>query len=302
MFDNLDDTRPTIPVLVDGDIVAYKCAAAADGRCWSWSREGSKVKIQEKYKKDATEKCVSLGVSPAFLTETFNPDPVEFAIHSVKLSMERIREDVEAEFPGYKADLKVYLTGKTNFRNLINPSYKSNRDGMRRPHHLSACKEYLTGKYGAVTEEGYEADDLIGIEAELCLEYGSSCACAVVATIDKDLQMIPACHYHLDKQAFTYVDSDQADCIFYKQVLTGDVTDGIISLKGVGPKTAEKQMSLVGELYESRYEAALALFFKYTPRLEGELVEDYVDRVECIFYNVAQLIWIRRSRDEGWSV
>lgn len=297
MFNNLDDTRPTITVLVDGDIVAYKCAAAADGRYWSHPEvvltlrlDGSNV---FKYKKDLVLECEKRGLDVSLCKEEYIPDPEPYALHSVKLSIKRIKEDVEKEFPGYKADLRIFLTGKENFRNKINPSYKSNREGMRRPYHLSACKEYLTTVHGAITEEGFEADDLIGIAAE------GEITC-VVATIDKDLQMIPAIYYHLDKQTFTGVDEDQAELTFYKQVLTGDVTDGIVSLKGVGPKTAEKQMALVGEVYESRYEAALALFFKYIEREEDELVEDYIQRVECIFENVANLIWIRRSREEFW--
>jgi DNA polymerase I len=46
---------------------------------------------------------------------------------------------------------------------------------------------------------------------------------------------------HLDNEGNTYSISNlEADVYFYRQVLTGDSTDGYPGCPGVGPKTAEK--------------------------------------------------------------
>ena len=288
MFEDLDSKKEKAYLLIDGDIVAYKCAATADGRVYSHPA----LMDTYKYKKDIVNFCVAASLDPNLVEVKFIPDPVEFAIHSVKLSMDRILEDNCK----YECITCVFLTGKDNYRNAIHPDYKKNREGMRRPTHLAACKEYLSKKYRALTVEPYEADDLIGIAAT---SHKADKENFIVCTIDKDLKMIPGTHYHLDRRDFTIVCEEEALETFYKQVLTGDKTDGIVGLDGVGPATAEKQIQ--SELYESCYEAALALYFKHNPRQEGEDWFDWVNRVRCLFYNVAQLIWIRRRANEFWK-
>ena len=49
------------------------------------------------------------------------------------------------------------------YRHEIFPEYKGNRSGMERPSALSFCYEYLSEKYRVVKKPFLEADDLLGI-------------------------------------------------------------------------------------------------------------------------------------------
>lgn len=58
---------------------------------------------------------------------------------------------------------EIALTGGNNFRYGISDSYKSNRRGKRKPMILSHLREYLTDRHNAQTVEKLEGDDLLGI-------------------------------------------------------------------------------------------------------------------------------------------
>lgn len=55
------------------------------------------------------------------------------------------------------------ISGKTNMRHVIAPSYKDNRKGVWRPENLDNAKAALITMYDGIVADGLEADDLIGI-------------------------------------------------------------------------------------------------------------------------------------------
>ena len=83
------------------------------------------------------------------------------------------------------SEYKLFVSGKGNFRNEIDPSYKANRT-QPTPKWRESCKEHLIQKWGAIGVDGLEADDLCGI-----YQNESSIICG----IDKDLLQIPGRHY-----------------------------------------------------------------------------------------------------------
>ena len=122
------------------------------------------------------------------------------------------------------------------FRHDIYPDYKAHRKGAVKPELLGAAADYLMDHPRAVVRDGLEADDLMGI-----LATNGRVKNPVIVTIDKDLRQIPGWHVNPDKEDFpTYVSEEEGHQLFLTQWLTGDSTDNIPGLPGVGPKKAEK--------------------------------------------------------------
>ena len=129
---------------------------------------------------------------------------------------------------------RVYLGGKDNFRYdvAVTRPYKANREGLRKPQHLPYVREYLIKNYSAFVVNGYEADDAIASDIVL--------NGATHSGVDKDLYQVPGYHYNFVTKETKFVDDSTATLNFYRQVLTGDSSDNIPGLPGVGEKTAEK--------------------------------------------------------------
>jgi len=131
--------------------------------------------------------------------------------------------------------MRVFLTGKKNYRTDILDSYKANRKDTRKPMTLGALKNWLVNAYDAELNEPYEADDLIGIAATDDPE-------TIIVSEDKDFLCVPCQLYnprHSDRGVVT-VTTEMADRYFYSQVLTGDTADNYKGCPQVGPVKADK--------------------------------------------------------------
>jgi len=130
-------------------------------------------------------------------------------------------------------DYKAYITGKGNYRNdiAVTEPYKGNRKDAKRPVHYDAIRKHLQ-RLGAELVEGSEADDAVATEATKTGGW--------IVSIDKDLDQVAGWHYNFVKHEEYYVTEEEGLRNLFTQVLTGDRTDNIIGLKGIGPKKAEK--------------------------------------------------------------
>jgi hypothetical protein len=130
-------------------------------------------------------------------------------------------------------DYKAYITGKGNYRNelAVTEPYKGNRKDAKRPVHYQAIRTHLQ-RLGAELVEGSEADDAVATEATKTGGW--------IVSIDKDLDQVAGWHYNFVKHEEYYVTEEEGLRNLFTQVLTGDRTDNIIGLKGIGPKKAEK--------------------------------------------------------------
>ena len=132
-------------------------------------------------------------------------------------------------------DYTIFLSGKRNFRHGVDPEYKANRRGLKKPEHLSAIREYISNRYNTVTTDGYEADDGIVIKAyELGLDN------VIIVSSDKDFKQVPTTIYNTYHNEMTTVTEEEANLNFYTQMLVGDSIDNIKGLPGIGPKKAAK--------------------------------------------------------------
>ena len=144
-----------------------------------------------------------------------------------KLVNEIVYEDLKCD------DYKAYITGKGNYRNelAVTEPYKGNRKDAKRPVHYQAIRTHLQ-RLGAELVEGSEADDAVATEATKTGGW--------IVSIDKDLDQVAGWHYNFVKHEEYYVTEEEGLRNLFTQVLTGDRTDNIIGLKGIGPKKAEK--------------------------------------------------------------
>lgn len=130
-----------------------------------------------------------------------------------------------------------WLSGDTSFRESISKTqpYKGNRKDRVKPRYFKETGEILTDEYGAKwTEGGLEADDQLAI----CLTADPKGSCVV--GIDKDLLQVPGWHHNWVKGGVKWVSRKAGDFSLYSQILSGDTTDHIPGIKGIGPGTAAK--------------------------------------------------------------
>lgn len=148
--------------------------------------------------------------------------------------LERILADVGA------TEYEVWLSGPDNFRYKVYPEYKAKRLDAKRPRWEKEVKKYLVDHWQANYSVGCEADDMLGVRQ--MQEIGT-----IICHLDKDMNMIPGRHYNWElsrlgkviRHAKEYsVSPEDATRFFYYQMLTGDPTDNIKGIPGIGPVKA----------------------------------------------------------------
>lgn len=127
-------------------------------------------------------------------------------------------------------DVLMCISHGVNFRYSVDPTYKQNRKGTRKPVGYAEIRERLEANYPSFKHDGLEADDIMGI-------FGTRDSNTIICSADKDLKSVPATVW--DGNKLQKVNRSDADCWFFTQVLTGDTADGYPGLPGCGPKKAE---------------------------------------------------------------
>lgn len=222
---------PGDPVLlVDADVLAYRCAAVAEKTKYAVmdTRDGTVT-----YFDTAKEAKTFIEYLEQVRWERKDLQPVEFALQCVDQTVESFRK----RFPG--AIMLFYLSGERNFRDFlwVTKKYKGNRDSPK-PTHLKAVTEYLVRNYGATISNGVEADDEIVI-AHFKASPGSTC----IVTIDKDLDQAAGWHWDWVTDQTYYVAPRDADTFLFEQIISGDVVDNVPGLAGYGKVKARKYLA-----------------------------------------------------------
>jgi hypothetical protein len=165
-------------------------------------------------------------------------EPVNFALHNIKTQLTRIREETEAD------EMVVYIGGKGNFRHDLYDEYKANRK-QEKPQYFEEAREYIISRWKAITCDGMEADDAVGIYNYKWKDKYH----VVMAHIDKDLDMLEGHHYNFRTSESYYIDEVQGYRKFYTQMLTGDTSDNIPGLfKFTGKKATAKIKAPIEEM------------------------------------------------------
>lgn len=276
----------SMTALLDGDIIQYRCGFASDKQVYVCP-DGTKIQ----YKKDAVAHCLAEGLDKEFIVPEVTYEPVEHALHSVKLTIKGIMESIDA------TECQIFLTGKANFRDDLYPLYKANRDRTRKPHWFKEIGEYMVKYWDADVVVGAEADDAMGwwqwkdILLHSQLEDNETCIC----TLDKDLNMIPGWHYNwvADEGKGVMFLNTEEDAILYfmQQWLTGDPADNIPGLPKVGEKTAQKIL----EPFKQNITSVRQLY----QLIANEYKKKAIDAK--MMHLVGDLLWIQRTPGETWD-
>ena len=231
----------------------------------------------------------SLGLSPGqyVVEQRREVEPLPNALYNVRSIVNATAEAMQAD---PKEDVLVYLSGPTNFRTGVATilPYKGNRDPAHKPVHAADIKAMIRREYTTRTSEDEEADDQIAYEhyADWLHDPYST----VIATVDKDLDMIPGLHYNFRKKESYYVTPEQGIWWFYRQCLTGDTTDNIPGIDGVGPVRAAKLLPPVGAGVEELHRVVL-----------GEYAKAFGDQADARLLEVGRLLWIRKEPGQWWN-
>ncbi len=151
------------------------------------------------------------------------------------------------------SDWELHFTsGRKSFRyTRVDENYKANRTNdptKKAPYGLKELKAYFCDKYPEKAFNWYEfeADDIVVAKKQREPDK------YLLVALDKDVL------YSLEGRHFNYYSSYQYSIEMkffevnaitalkhhYIQTLTGDTADGVIGLKGIGPKKAEKLLHL----------------------------------------------------------
>ena len=128
-----------------------------------------------------------------------------------------------------------------NFRKYYE-DYKANRKATIKPATLQHLNRWVAEEYPGGSYAGdCEADDRCLIEAQKCLDANEN---YIIVSTDKDLKQMPGTHFNPMKMEAETINEPQADFWYYMQCITGDATDGIKGIVGVGPKKAQAHLEM----------------------------------------------------------
>jgi len=257
--------------VIDGDPLVYRIGFANEKKI---------------YKKDGEEfegaRAVKEVYPDADMTEweiEIRPAPANHLYNSIHLVMQSILDQTESD------DYALYIGGKDNFREQVAVShkYKGTRDGLHKPHHYHNARNFLVEAYGGIVVNGIEADDAVSI-------HHLSLPDSVLCTIDKDMDMIEGWHYNYAKGQMYHVSEHEALVNFYAQMLSGDTSDNIVGIRGVGKKKAHKWLREA----ETEQEMIDVVFPHY--------IFEFGDEAHNRWCENAQLLWMLREPEGWWAM
>jgi hypothetical protein len=278
-------------VEVDGDVVAFRAGFGAEHVEYDITYKepnfGEDILITCRYKKEADEVVARLAEqgTEAEITPRRVLEPLAHALHNVASILTGIMDTLSCG----RRDMRVWISGPSdqNFRKqvaTIKP-YKGNRKDAWRPTYEKEIKDYIVRRWRGTVTEGQEADDAMGI-AQCEVSFGQSC----IVTNDKDLDMIPGLHYNFVTDERYVVDEQTAAWVFWRQMLTGDSTDNILGIPGIGEK---KSYDLLAEIWDSPSHMRDKVWSLY--------VQTYGLTAWPAFVENGQLLWIRRQEGQLWE-
>lgn len=187
-------------LILDGDSIAYRCAAAAEERFIRVTHTPTKKQKEYKHRTEFKKSMQGKGkeITEDYLIEDDRVvEPLDHVLSTVKKHIERIENFVKP------SETIIYAGEQFNFRlDLPLPSkYKGLRSSAIRPLYLTEAKTYLKSKYKAEEAVGYEVDDACSIAAYESLGQGKQ---AVMYLYEKDQYQFEGITLLHDTEFFEY--------------------------------------------------------------------------------------------------
>lgn len=173
---------------------------------------------------------------------TFDEESMTYSIIDLDIAMSLAREKLNRiyELSGCRECEMHFSGGRDNFRYMIFPEYKANRKGMKIPDGLYELKVKLCEEFNGTIHTQWEADDWVVYAIKAFAKKYVLCA------VDKDvLNSVVGRHFNYYESGvfgkdMHYIETapEVAKLWPYLQCITGDTSDGIAGVKGLGPKKA----------------------------------------------------------------
>jgi hypothetical protein len=267
-------------VLIDLDLVVYRVGAACDN--WHYNYLGERFNSHKELKTylkstfSGDQERIDKGLSDAVRER--DPEDWEATRDSVVSFVEDLVEEYE--------DYQGFISGSGNFRYRVATilPYKGNRDDSVKPFHYDSIRQLLVDAYGAQMSQNMEADDCLGLAQD-----GDR---TIIASVDKDLDIIPGWHWNWERDKKYYVSPEDGLVSFYKQMLTGDSTDNILGLYGVGPSS--KLLKNIDDMKEDMEEVHNYVISQYEARFGNHAPLFYMEN--------AKLLWILNSQRNPFTI
>ncbi|WP_074381196.1 DNA polymerase I [Bartonella doshiae] len=151
----------------------------------------------------------------------------------------------------------IFDYSSDTFRKQIYPQYKANRETPPEdliPQFFLIRQATKAFNVPCIEKEGFEADDLIATYAQMATEVGAK---TTIISSDKDLMQLVNAHVSLyDGMKDKHIGVDEVvekwgvtpEKMVDLQALTGDSTDNIPGIPGIGPKIAAQLLDEFGTL------------------------------------------------------
>ncbi len=174
------------------------------------------------------------------------------------------------------------LTVGKCFRYQVYPEYKANRKYKFDPKYqelMSGIKEYLITDYKFVYDKDrLEADDLVRIYKDLYTSISKEYE-PIIVSPDKDILYLEGKHYNPKLNKWVITDKKQAAYYFWTSMITGDITDNIKGVVGMGLKSAQ---NLLNEASVDDYRAiVLNTYCKNYGENEG--IREFYKNYRCLY-------------------
>lgn len=194
---------------------------------------------------------------------------IDGAIHSIMTMIEDNHDLVIDEY-------MIFISGKGNFRKVINPEYKANRKDTKYPPMLGYAIEYLNKSWYAFTSHGVEADDTIAstwrsiVDSPLFNEDNDT---VIISSIDKDFKTLPCVFFDnfYTRNEIVIVSEREAMRFFYTQLITGDTVDNIKGIPRKGIKAADKAL----EGIETKFGMRRKVYEMYQEKFRNKARREY---------------------------
>ena len=267
-------------VLLDGDIIVYRCGFASEHTYYDWWHKDDievvkgihKDELQVKSKATSpVASCENAKEATAWLKAAgpdakaryvrmarVEADPIQNCLHSVNVVMDKILDQYGRD------DVLVFFScpTKENWRTAFYPEYKVNRVNARKPFWMQEIRDHLEHKHICVQLKNLEADDLLAMSSQYAERP------CVIVTIDKDMDQLEGLHYNWVKEEEYHVDGTAAARFLAIQRIMGDSTDNIKGVPGWGVVAAENWLEAHAHL-DLDSAVALAYFSHYKDSWEG---------------------------------
>lgn len=172
-------------------------------------------------------------------------------------------EHVELHFTGGKQSFRYHLL-EDAFPDDIEMHYKHKRKKKKAPAGLHSLKIKMLEHYPGEIHWAYEADDIV-VQRKKYL--GDD---AILCAVDKDvIKNTTGLHWNYYESnlygiemKWVDISEEEANYNQYLQVITGDKSDNVPGLHGIGPKKAEKFIEL-GMTEDELWDGVLAAYTRH---------------------------------------